>query len=116
MGELKQVSDPQIGTIIWVRRETLKAENDTADLWKPKWNENQTVLPTAICTLDRDAITLEGAATGSWRGFWHNLGERAAVDYREMYQGDMKEEIVVVYACEGKPGSHESKAILLSHA
>ena len=66
MGELKQVSDPQIGTIIWVRRETLKAENDTADLWKPKWNENQTVLPTAMHSPDRDAGPLEGTAAGSW--------------------------------------------------
>ena len=69
-----------IGTIIWVRRETLKAENDTTALWQPKWNENQTVLATAICTLDRDTVTLQGAATGSWRGFGHNPGERAAID------------------------------------
>ena len=29
--------------------------------------------------------------------------------------GDVREEIVVGNACGGKPGSHGSKAILLSH-
>ena len=33
----------------------------------------------------------------------------------EMDQGDGREEIVVGHACEGKPGSHGSKVILLSH-
>jgi len=33
-----------------------------------------------------------------------------------MDQGDVKEEIVVGNACEGNPGSHRSKEILLSHA
>ena len=32
---------------------------------KPKWNENQTVLATAIHTLDRDEAPLEGAVAGS---------------------------------------------------
>ena len=40
--------------------------SETADLWQPKRNENQTVLATAIHTLGRDAGTLEGAAAGSW--------------------------------------------------
>ena len=43
----------------WVRGETFKAERETADLWQPKWNENQTVLATAINTLDV-------AVAGSW--------------------------------------------------
>ena len=38
-----------------IRGETFKAESETADLWQPKWNENQTVLAAAIHTLDRDA-------------------------------------------------------------
>ena len=42
------------------------AESETVDLWEPKWNENQTVLATAIHTLDRDTSPLEGAAAGSW--------------------------------------------------
>ena len=42
------------------------AESETADLWQPKWKENQTVLARAICTLDRDTGPLEGTATGSW--------------------------------------------------
>ena len=40
---------------------------------------------------------------------------RAAVDCGEMDQGDVREEIVVRNACEGKPGSHGRKGILLSH-
>ena len=65
MGELKQGSDPHVGTTVWVREETFKAESETADLWQPKWNENQTVLAAAIYTLDRKAGPLEGAAAGS---------------------------------------------------
>ena len=42
---------------------------ETADLWQPKWNENQTVIPAAINTLDRDAGPLEGTMARSW-----NLG------------------------------------------
>ena len=66
MGELKQGSDPQSGAIVWVRRETFKPESETADLWQPRWNENQIVLAVAIHTLDRDAGPVEGAAAGSW--------------------------------------------------
>ena len=40
--------------------------SETADLWQPKWNENQTVLAAAIHTLDRDVGPLEDAAAGSW--------------------------------------------------
>ena len=65
-GELKQGSDPHIGTIVWVRGETLKTESETADLWQPKWNENQTVPAAAICILDRNAGPLEGVAAGCW--------------------------------------------------
>ena len=35
-------------------------------MWQPKWNENQTVLVTAIHTPDRDAGPLEGTEAGSW--------------------------------------------------
>ena len=40
---------------------------------------------------------------------------RAAADCRETDREDVREEIVVGNACRGKPGSHGSKAILLSH-
>ena len=40
---------------------------------------------------------------------------RAAVDCREMDQGGVSEETVVGNACGGKPGSHGSKVIVLSH-
>ena len=66
MGELKQVSNPHIGAIVWVRSETFRAESEAADLWQPKWNEKQTVLAAAICTPERDAGPLEGAAVESW--------------------------------------------------
>ena len=63
---MKQGSDPHIGAIVWVRRETFKAESETVDLWQPKWNENQTVLATVIHTPVRNAGLLEGAVAGSW--------------------------------------------------
>ena len=47
---------------------------------------------------------------------WSNPSVRAAVDCREIDQGDVREEIVVGNACGGKPDSHGSKVILLSHA
>ena len=46
---------------------------------------------------------------------WSNPRARAAVDCGETDGGDVREEIVVGNACGGKPGSHGSKAILLSH-
>jgi len=46
---------------------------------------------------------------------WSNPRARAAVDCSGTCQGEVREEIVVGNACEGKPGSHGSKAILLSH-
>ena len=45
---------------------------------------------------------------------WRNPRARAAVDCRETDQGDVREETVVRNAHGGKPGSHGSKAILLS--
>ena len=47
---------------------------------------------------------------------WSNPRARAAVDCREIDQGDVREEIVVGNACGGKLGSHGSKVILLSQA
>ena len=85
-------------------------------MWQSKRNENQTVLATVIHTLDRDTDPLEGAMAGSWSlGMWRNPRMRAAVDCREISQGDVREEIVGRNACGGKLGSHGSKVILLSH-
>ena len=53
------------GTDPWVRGETFKVEDETADLWQPKWNENQTVLATATRSPDRSTGLLEGAALGA---------------------------------------------------
>ena len=44
MGELKQGSDTNMEATVCIKEETYKAESETADLWQPKWNENQTVL------------------------------------------------------------------------
>jgi len=49
------------------------------------------------------------------QGLWSNPRARAAVDCRETDRGHAREEIVVGNACGGKPGSHGSKIILLSH-
>ena len=46
--------------------ETFKAESETADLWQPKWNENQTVLAAIIHMPGRNAGVLEGAVAGTW--------------------------------------------------
>ena len=46
---------------------------------------------------------------------WNNPRARAAVDYGETDGGDVREKSVVKNACGVKPGSHGSKAILLSH-
>ena len=59
------VRSPQRANCLSQRR-NIKAESEKADLWQPKWNENQTVLAAAIHTLDRDAGPLEGAVAGSW--------------------------------------------------
>ena len=64
--ELKQgVRSLQRGKCLSQRR-NIKAESEKADLWQPKWNENQTVLAAATHTSDRDAGSLEGTAAGSW--------------------------------------------------
>ena len=56
------VQSPHLGNCL--RGEMFKAESETADMWKPKWNENQTVLAAAIHTADRDAGPLEGTVAG----------------------------------------------------
>ena len=92
------------------------AESETADLWQPKWNENQTVLATAIQTPDRDAGPLEGTALrAGLEGLWSKPRARAAVECRETDRADVMKETVEGNACGGKPGSQGSKAILLSH-
>ena len=76
----------------------------------------QTILAAAKHAPDRDMGPLEGTEAGSWSvGLWSNPRVRSAIDRRETIQWDGREEIVVGNACEGKPGSQGSKAILLSH-
>ena len=40
--------------------------SETADLWWPKWNENQIVLATAMHSLDRNVGPLDGTEAESW--------------------------------------------------
>ena len=49
------------------------------------------------------------------QGSWRNPRSRAAVDYGEMNQGEVREETVVGNAYEEKLGSHGSKVLLLSY-
>ena len=65
MGELKLGSDPHIGATVESEEKHLRLRVK-ADLWQPKWNENQTVLATAIHTPGRNAGLLEGSIDGSW--------------------------------------------------
>ena len=65
MGELKQESDPHSRATVESEEKHLRLRVK-ADLWQPKWNENQTVLATAIHTPGRNTGLLEGAVTGSW--------------------------------------------------
>ena len=81
-----------------------------------KWNENQTVLATAIHTLDRDAGPLEGTVARSWNlGIVEQSQGEGCCYCQEMDRGDVREETEVGNACGGKPGSHGSKATLRSH-
>ena len=48
-------------------------------------------------------------------GVWSDPRARAAVDCGEKDREDVREAIVVGNAGEGKPGSHGSRVILLSH-
>ena len=59
------VQSPQRGNCLSQRR-NIKAERETADLWQPKWNENQTVLATTLHMPGRNPGLLEGAVAGSW--------------------------------------------------
>ena len=64
-GNWSRGPNPHMGAIVWIRGETFKAESETADLWQPKWNKNQTILSAAIHTPGRDAGPLEGAVAGA---------------------------------------------------
>ena len=65
-GTEAEVRSPQWGNCR-VRGEIFKTGSETADLWQPKWNENQTVLATAIHIPDRNVDSLKGAVAGTWR-------------------------------------------------
>ena len=60
-GTKAEVRFPHPGNCLTQRRKHLRLR-----VKQRKWNENQTVLATAIHTQDRDAGSLEGAAAGNW--------------------------------------------------
>ena len=60
-------------------------------------------------------VSVEGSAAGSCSlEIVEQPQGRAAADCGETGRGDVREETVVGNACGGKPGSHGSRAILLS--
>ena len=73
MGELKGVTIPTMGQ--------LSAESETADLWQPKWNENQAVLAAAIHMLGRNSgVSWKGQRLGAGvLELWSKPSVRAAV-------------------------------------
>ena len=46
--------------------------SETADLWQPKWNENQIVLATAMQSLDRNVGPVDG--TKGWELEFRDCG------------------------------------------
>lgn len=60
------MSDLHMGATVCIRGETLKAESETAHLWQPRRDENETVLSTVIHTPERDTGPVEGAAGSRW--------------------------------------------------
>ena len=75
MEELKQGSDRHIRAVVGIRGETFKAESETADLWQPKWNENQTVL---VATIQQGYPVQEHRSSGrrsSWELEFRDCGE-----------------------------------------
>ena len=114
MGKLKQGSNPHIGAIAGVRGETSEAESEAADLRQPKWNENHTIFAPTIHALDKDAGPLKGTEAGSWILQSNPRGRSAIAVGRQPRRHEG--EIVMGNAHAGNPGSHGSKAMLLSHA
>ena len=90
-----------------VSEKTFKDESETADLWQPKWNENQTVLAAAIHTPNDTVagswslgIVEQSQGEGCWwlwrdglgmwgsRSWWEVPGRRAGQTWK---QGDTAE-------------------------
>ena len=80
------------------KKETFKAESETADLWQPKGNEKETVLVTAIQTPDREKGPLEGAVAWSWRlgSVELSQGEGCCRHWRDRLRGGEERD------CDGK--------------
>ena len=102
---------PTSGQLFRTKEKYLRLlERHAADLWQYEWNENHTDHPwVAVHTLDRDTSPLESAAAGN------NPRVRCFVNYGEMAQENVREEIVMRNAYGGKPGSQGGKTMLLSH-
>ena len=66
-----EIRSPHWGSC--VRGEIFKAESETADLWQPKWNENQTVLAATIPSQTGTLVPWKAQRLGAgvW-GLWSN--------------------------------------------
>ena len=114
VGELKQRSDPHMGQLSESEEKHLRLKQLICgslngmrirqSLLQPYIPQTGTLVPWKVQWL--------GAGVSVLRS---NPRVRAAIECREMDQGDVREEIVMGNASGGKPGSHGSKAILLSH-
>ena len=112
VGTEASIWSPHQGTCLGQRRNIWDRESEAPDLQQSKWNKNKSHTDSSC-----HSHTYLGQGHGSPRRHsdWKPPQDRSAVDYREMAWGDLREGTVVGNACEGKPGRHGGKAILLSH-
>ena len=71
-------------------------------------------LPYIPQTEMRVPCKMQQLGAGIW-GMWSDPRARVTVDCRQTDRGEVREKIVMGNAFGGKPGSHGSKVILLSH-
>ena len=115
MGELKLGSDPHIGATVQSEEKHLRLRVKqlicgSLNGMRIRQSLPQTYIPQTGTQVPWKVQWLGAGVSG----LWSNPRVRAAIDCRETNRGDMREETVVGNACRGKPGSHGSKAILLS--
>ena len=114
VGELKQGSDPHI-RVTESEEKHLRLKQPICGSLNGMRIRQSLLQPYIPWTGTQVPWRVQRLGAGVW-GLWSNPRVRAAVDCGETVPGDVREEIVVGNACGGKPNSHGSKAILLSHA
>ena len=115
VGELKQRSDPHMGQLSESEEKHLRLKQLICgslngmrirqSLPQPYIPQTGTLVPWKVQWL----------GVGVW-GIWSDPRARVAVDCEETDSGEVREETVIGNACERKPRSHGSKAVLVSHA